>query len=95
MPCPSDLNYEINSDIDTGTTDQTNHHIVFKNCTNSQFTEPNMFIKLEQSHDKIPTRSQKRFVESSRSMIENLNNPKIQGATTLFHVMIKPAHLSR
>lgn len=55
----------------------------------------NMFIKLEQSHDKIPTRSQKRFVESSRSMIENLNNPKIQGATTLFHVMIKPAHLSR
>lgn len=54
-----------------------------------------MFIKLEQSHDKIPTRSQKRFVESSRSMIENLNNPKIQGATTLFHVMIKPAHLSR
>lgn len=55
----------------------------------------NMFIKLEQSHDKIPTRSQKRFVESSRSMIENLNNPKIQGATTLFHVMIQPAHLSR
>lgn len=55
----------------------------------------NMFIKLEQSHDKIPTRSQKHFVESSRSMIENLNNPKIQGATTLFHVMIKPAHLSR
>lgn len=55
----------------------------------------NMFIKLEQSHDKIPTRSQKRFVESSWSMIENLNNPKIQGATTLFHVMIKPAHLSR
>lgn len=55
----------------------------------------NMFIKLEQSHDKIPTRSQKRFVESSWSMIENLNNPKIQGATTLFYVMIKPAHLSR
>lgn len=55
----------------------------------------NMFIQLEQPHDKIPTRSQKRFVESSWSMIENLNNPKIQGATTLFHVMIKPAHLSR
>lgn len=53
-----------------------------------------MFIQLEQSHDKIQTRSQKTFVESSRSMIENLNNPKIQGATTLFHAMIKPDHLS-
>lgn len=44
LPCPSDLNYEINSDIDTGTTDQTNHHIVFKNCTNSQFTEPEKYV---------------------------------------------------
>lgn len=43
--------------------------------------------KFKQDHKK-------RFVESSRSMIENLNNPKIQGATTLFHAMIKPAHLS-
>lgn len=42
--------------------------------------------KCKQDHKKL-------FVESSRSMIENLNNPKIQGATTLFHVMIKPAHL--
>lgn len=43
--------------------------------------------KCKQDHKKL-------FVESSRSMIENLNNPKIQGATTLFHAMIKPDHLS-
>lgn len=44
LTCPSNLKYEINSDIDTDTTDQKNHHIVVKNCTNSQFTEPEKYV---------------------------------------------------
>lgn len=38
------IKFEINSDIDTDTTDQKNHHIVVKNCTNSQFTEPEKYV---------------------------------------------------